>query len=514
MFESDVLGIFSIVRGFADLKELAAVSAPFTMETGDSTPGAVVGHQRDIDEVHARDIRRYLEGSDSRFLPEVILSLRADLTTQLDRDGRVTEVRSTPFDPIVVKPARRKGFVRLSIDEASVPDIVDRRRIRRIDGNHRLVAAADATPDPQVPRKFRASFCLLLLGPEENEIDDYTESLIFHTLNSTAMPLASEHGLALMLGQDAALAPTSEQELASSPQIHLTRLLRNHLQGLTEPAKARMGQQPLSALAEVARQLLEEEESERRDLEAFTSFAERVFAGLNDLLTFLNRDHAQVAASVLALPLAVQIWQSSDGPDHGARLAIAWGKLDGLARWLERSGLTQAVDVPRSAGALLAAYETLQAAIPKRVFLARWYPRETSGEDHQSAKLRLDQIKRALKDIKDAHAVDLELVDMGTKIGGTYLIHPKMYEAIASSDIIVVDLTGLRPNVCIEAGYALKHHEKGRLLFLFQPRSPDDKVPFDLNTFRYQECAEAAEIPEAFKPHLEEILREAGAIRT
>ncbi len=38
----------------------------------------------------------------------------------------------------------------------------------------------------------------------ENEADDYAESLIFHTINNTALPLESEHGLRLLLGQDSA----------------------------------------------------------------------------------------------------------------------------------------------------------------------------------------------------------------------------------------------------------------------------------------------------------------------
>lgn len=54
---------------------------------------------------------------------------------------------------------------------------------------------------------------------------------------------------------------------------------------------------------------------------------------------------------------------------------------------------------------------------------------------------------------------------MGTEEGGAFPIHSRMYEAIASSDIIICDLSGQRPNVYVEAGYALKHHEANRLIF-------------------------------------------------
>jgi hypothetical protein len=100
---------------------------------------------------------------------------------------------------------------------------------------------------------------------------------------------------------------------------------------------------------------------------------------------------------------------------------------------------------------------------------------------------------------------------MGTEEGGSFPIHERMYEAIASSDIIVCDLTGHRPNVYVEAGYALKHHEQNRLLFLFEPEDDDDKVPFDLNTFKYVPVSQAAEIPVKVKPELLAILRQSGA---
>jgi nucleoside 2-deoxyribosyltransferase len=100
---------------------------------------------------------------------------------------------------------------------------------------------------------------------------------------------------------------------------------------------------------------------------------------------------------------------------------------------------------------------------------------------------------------------------MGTQKSGTFPIHPKMYEAISSADIILVDLTGVRPNVCVEAGFALQHHEKKRL-FMFQPTKKCNEVPFDLNTFRYERVKDTGEIPDKIKPHIEAILTGAAAV--
>jgi len=161
---------------------------------------------------------------------------------------------------------------------------------------------------------------------------------------------------------------------------------------------------------------------------------------------------------------------------------------------------------------LLETFKAAQTRIPKRVFLARWYPAQDAPDlAHNKANLRLQQLRQTLTGIQQQHGLALELIDMGTEEGGTFPIHSKMYEAIASSDIIICDLTGHRPNVYVEAGYALKHRETNRLIFLFEPKDNGDKVPFDLNTFKYVQINQAAEIPNRLGPEIIAILRDAGA---
>ena len=155
-------------------------------------------------------------------------------------------------------------------------------------------------------------------------------------------------------------------------------------------------------------------------------------------------------------------------------------------------------------------FKVVRTRIPKRVFLARWYPTSKDGEEFETAKLRLKQIRQALKDIEKEEGIRLELVDMGTQKGGTFPVHSKMYEAISSADIILVDLTGVRPNVCVEAGFALRHHEKNRLIFIFQPSKGHKSVPFDLDTYRYEAFRDTGEIPDKIKPHIKEIHRTAS----
>ena len=73
-FEITVLGTFRIIRGFANIKELAEVSVSYEMKEI-SAIRQVVGQQRELNPLHAKGIHRYLENGEQRFLPEVILSV-------------------------------------------------------------------------------------------------------------------------------------------------------------------------------------------------------------------------------------------------------------------------------------------------------------------------------------------------------------------------------------------------------------------------------------------------------
>lgn len=84
-FAEGMLGIFKIIRGFANLCNLATVSVSYELSYA-AEPGRVVGHQRQLSEKHALDIKKYFEQSDNRLIPEVILSVRGMFNNAILRD--------------------------------------------------------------------------------------------------------------------------------------------------------------------------------------------------------------------------------------------------------------------------------------------------------------------------------------------------------------------------------------------------------------------------------------------
>ena len=513
-FESNVLGAFRIIRGFANLQDLAQISVPYEMED-DGDGAQMKGQQRKIDPQHAERIKRYLENGDQRFLPEVILSIRIGLTEEVDRTHKPIGVKSTSEENgIVIGRAWKSQKIRVhrvKIDRKKLPGILAKKLIRRVDGNHRLALAATLTEDPSLLTKYLAPFCIVLLGPSGEAADDYSESLIFHTINSTALPLESEHALKLILGQGAEYDMVPEKEFAYSPDLHFTRLLRDSLIKLPQPAQARLGNRPLTSLRGAVRGLLDMDPTIAKDLPTLKKYSKTLLAALNDIVTRLEPSQPSLCKAEFFIELAARVWKATpDGGDHNARVGETVAYLEQLAGWLGKDGLVELKEGQSLSKQVLDIFSAVRTRVPKRVFLARWYPTAKDGEESETAKLRLKQIRQALKEIEKEEGARLELVDMGTQTGATFPIHAKMYEAIASADIILIDLTGARPNVCVVAGYALRNHERNRLIFIFQPIKTHKTVPFDLNTFRYELFKDTGEIPEKIKPHILAILHGAA----
>lgn len=528
LFSQSVLGIFRVIRGFADLRDLATVSVPYKMAaTGQDY--RVVGHQRGESEKHAEDIKKYLEQSENRFLPEIILSVRVPvrlITARGEIDPDELGLGETVYgvrgpDASIIDITRRYSsptmrMQRLRIRRGNLEQIRAEKVVRRIDGNHRLHLAEQLTEDPNTPLKYLAPFCMVLLGMPDDDADNFAESLIFHTINSTALPLESEHGLQLLIGQDPAHAMAPDNEFAYSPELHLTRLLADRLRGLPAPAQERFGDRPLTALWDSARNLIAIDTAIAQDRQSLTGFADELFAGLSDIVTQLTVNHPSLCRTYGFLELAARVWRESINDDHDSKVRWTVDYLDRIGQWLGGQGITSLLHPLSPAQQLLETFKSAQVRIPQKIFLARWYPAQDAPNDaYNRATLRLQQLRAALTAIEQQHGIMLELIDMATtEGGGTFPIHARMYEAIASSDIIICDLTGQRPNVYVEAGYALKSHDKNRLIFLFEPANPEDRVPFDLSTFKYVRINQAAEIQTNLLPEIEAILRSSGAVLT
>jgi hypothetical protein len=156
-FAEGVLGIFKTIRGFADLRDLPAVSVPYEL-SDDAEPGRVVGHQRQLNEKHALDIKKYLEQSDNRLIPEVILSVRGAFNNVTDQE-KVIGVESEESALITISrrfASKHQRIQQIKIQRNDLEAVREQKLIRRIDGNHRLSMAETLAEDEIVPTKYLA----------------------------------------------------------------------------------------------------------------------------------------------------------------------------------------------------------------------------------------------------------------------------------------------------------------------------------------------------------------------
>lgn len=507
-YADGVLGQFKIIRGFATLQDLASISVAFEMNAADAEAGELSGHQRVIDETHAESIKKYLQGGKPRFIPEIILSVRADYTKELDdQSNEIGVICKTPN--LWIRRKYNSKNIRthqIAVSKDRIETVVKTdRRIRRIDGNHRLHLAHQLPPDPAVASKYLAPFCAILLASPGDANDDYVESMIFHTINNKAVPLDSEHALKLVLGQAAKFRATSEEEFSSDPALHLTRLLKNKIDLMPPTQQRRLGRTPATVLNSAASALVGKSTTLALNRSDMVKYANELSGAITDILARLPANHPELCKADFFIELASLAWSDTDPtqePDLRINQAVV--TLEGIGRWLGRDGMHRIQSKRSIAQQLMEIYRSVQSRVPKKVFLARWYPMDSDKKEKTRADLRLAELKKA------TDSLGLELIDMGTKEGGTYQIPTAMYDAIDSSEIMLADMTGIRPNVMIEIGFALRGHRNGRMLLFYDSRS-ELKVPFDIAGFQYIEISDAAEIHTKLKPSIETIIDQAKA---
>ena len=501
LLQQNVLGTFSVIRGFADLRDLAEVSVAIPYEGSGLGRGS--GYQRDLDEAHVEGIKRFLQRGRYRFFPEIILSLRS----------------KGEDDPMVSFRKRRTAasdaayIVRVDLkvlnENASSP-------IRRIDGNHRLEAAirlAKETPRSATFKDFEtAPFCFVILDADRPEDDDLTEAMLFNLINSKALPITSEHSLSVLMGDDGSRA----ERFGEEPQVYLTRWIRDHVKNWPQGFYEAMGNAPLTRLHATARALLSPKGVSSKNAEELESEAKALFDLLYDLAVRLRNQHESFVLSSAFLPVAAQVYLHHTQLEKGthasarqARLLRAERWLQDFAKWFERIG---GADLPLSPDPTFL-WEVFKRDYDKKaksVFIAM------SFRDDQTLKYVKTAIYEAIKHFNSAHPhAPLAPVRVDEQRGASYEIPDRVFRDIDQSTLVIADLTDERPNVYCEVGYAKSRGIPFILTFHKKDAKPPwdrkdggNQIHFDLAAFRYVSYDNPLNLRDQLKSELEALFKE------
>lgn len=480
------MGGFLCLRGFASYKMLSAISKP----------NAEV--QRGLIDKHKGDMARFLNAGEYKFFPEVILatnltdgtkdfdtlklfhsSLQSGQTWnknignfQFNISRHVSKNILNQYDQL--PKIERIYLAHIKFDESNCELI-------RIDGNHRLSAADEVTTD------FTLPFCLLLFqNPSEN--DQFTRA-IFHNINAKQKPLKLEENLKVILESPQVF---SDDTLIRDPSFGWKYYLsRKTLQDIDfqyfTSINSYISQDKYSFFVDLFEFLLKSQSVEKND-----SAISKVKSQLVEV------EHALVESEITATTTNIAVIG-----------ALAYYKLTnefkyrGFLSWIKKNNIGNVKKL--HIDDVINLYDEIYEHIPKKVFLARWYPSaEKDGEnDSRKAESRIVAMKEVVQEL------NLDLTDLGTRETGTFDIREVMYHDIRECDIFIADLSGARHNVMIEVGYALKHVETARMLFYFQETDNCKSVPFDVSHLNYVPIVDSGEIKINVKKRIIDILKQA-----
>lgn len=461
---------FLCIRGFASLKELGENS-----HADDDI-------QRDLIHSHKDQMAAFLNSGEYTFFPEVIL---ATVFPEYDKLATLVDEQKGANESFgKVKVSMNTGNKTISKKDSRTMDVLpiihlDFRKedleIFRIDGNHRLSAYDLSQNDYNTP------FCLLLF----NSKDEYKRfsRAIFHNINAKQIPLTLEHNRKVIIeGQDTFPDSTLISDPSFGPQYYLTRKTIHDLDfAYFTNINTYIGSAPVTFFTDLYGFLLSNHIIEANDeavilIKSKLTEIEQALAESNIIATTTN-------ISVIGALAYYKITNQS--------------KYRGFLSWIKKNNLGH-VEMLHIED-VIKIYDEIFEHVPKKAFLARWYPAETDDAYIQSVH-RVNAIKQV------AEELNLDLIDLGTRVEGAFDIREVMYRDIRDCDIFIADLTGARHNVMIEVGYALQHVGTGRMVFYFQDSSNCTSVPFDVSHLSYDKIIDSAEIKSKTKTRIETIL--------
>lgn len=467
------MGNFLCLRGFADYKTLSRISE----ENKDV--------QRELIDKHKGEMAAFLNSGDYRFFPEIVLSV------SLLTGNNHSEVGEF-FSAVISKKEWNKklGDINISIfnhdagDKNRVAHIsFDETKIKlnRIDGNHRLSAASEVVGDFKVP------FCLILCQNPDEE-NRYSRA-IFHNINAKQIPLDLEENLKVILESSEVF---SDDKLKTDPSFgwkyYLARKTIDTIDFTYFPSiNAYISGSKYSFFVDLYGFLIENKSIEEND-----SAILQVKSQLSEVNQALVDSEITATTTNIAVIGALAYYRLTNESKY--RGFLSWIKRNNIGN-VEKLHIDDVINL----------YDEIYEHVPKKIFLARWYPSaEHDGDDeYRKAESRISAIKEIV------HQLNLELTDLGTRETGTFDIRDVMYHDIRECDIFIADLSGARHNVMIEVGYALKHVKTPRMLFYFQASDKCTSVPFDVSHLNYVPIVDSAEIKTSVKTRIENILAQA-----
>ena len=469
-------GIFSqsfggtcTIRGYAKYTDIVKVSYPHP------------DYQRPEDDQHIEEITKFIISGTNSFTPEVVLAYTAEYDYYADGassdvdavadiksgKGFTSNVNNVAFKKTKAVP---EGF----LYEIRVPDI--KRILRRVDGNHRLCAFEKLIAEGQAKEYYLIPFCLIIFQDDRSLKD---EKIIFHNINSKAIPIKSEQLLNHVIVEKHDGLDFNDEELRvdfGNEYLFARYLIKN------QPLMIRK----LKRITWVKHNMLSVLVDLIRYVDTKIPICNHIFEGafvlgLNSALSHAERvgeNELSISSGLLYLLTLIcyekeldETATSQEKEDYRDRL-ITWSKKYKIAEAQNDSVETSAIN----ADCIKDIFDRYVNSEDQTIFMSRCFNSAYDENEHAIRRV-IDAINREKKT-----SLKLTRVDIHTE-GETGQISDRVFKGIADAGLVIADLSSGRPNIPHEIGYAMGLKKSLILIHNGTDEQAEEHTPSNIKMF-------------------------------
>lgn len=458
-------------RGYAKYDEIVNLSYPHP------------GYQRPHEDEHVDEISKFITSGSNSFSPEVVLAY----TTKYDyyAEGASSDVDaisdlrsgrgfSSNVDGIIFDKGRKVGNGFLYTMKIPEKANDTEKPFRRVDGNHRLCAIEKLISEGRMKSSYLIPFCIILFA-ETSSLKD--EKIIFHNINSKAVPIKSEQLLHGILEEGPDDLSFSEQELSDNFGIEYIIakkiLKRRHLLDKLKTINW-IREMPYSVIIDIIHYVHKHHENvlSEDDEEVLETALNHAI----DCAVICNEQQRSIASGLLFL-LTGLYYKCEKSPNCNEEHKY----IDGLIQWVEKYQITNAqIDIEENAAinaeCIRTIYERYLHSSQQTIFMSRCF--DGKYNENENA------IRRAIKTINDEKKTNLNLIRVDEHQEGiTGQISDRIFRSIEAAGLIIADLSSGRPNVPHEIGYAMGLKKGLILIYNGEDEQADTLIPSNIRMY-------------------------------
>lgn len=440
---SESFGGTCTIRGYAKYTDIVNSSFPHP------------DYQRPEDPQHIDDISKFILSGSNSFSPEVVLAYTAEYdyyaqgaSSEVNAINDIRIGKGFASNKNGVSFKKQKAVENGYIYEIRIPENKDDKPFRRIDGNHRLKAFEKLDAEGQAKASYLIPFCIVLFA-EGTPLKD--EKIIFHNINSKAIPIKSEQLLKSVIIESNSGVDFGDDELSDNFGFEYL-LARRFLK--SKPLLVRklysigwIKNELMTVLVELISFIGKQAKIEtEEEIEAFfNSISKSV-----EHATVVGETELSIASGLFFLltQLYYDVELNYLDPERKAEKY----KND-LLRWAQKYQITEAQNdtvgnACANAKCIKEIFDKYVVSSEQTIFMSRCFNTQYDENEHA--------IRRVIKAVNDEKHSMLKLirVDQHTE-GATAQISDRVFKDIERAGLVIADLSSGRPNVPHEIGYAM-----------------------------------------------------------